>query len=347
MAQAGGGTFRGEKTLEEHMELAEKLVKELSDADQGEEISKRRQSARKRAARERIERLKQAQEELEKVRAIKGSAKKKEEARVSETDPEARIMKQSGSGGFAPSYNVQVTTDGKAKIILAVAATQSGTDAYELTPAVARVEENLGEKPVQMVADGGFTSRENIMAMAAQGVGFIGSLADRTKQVEASYERLGIPREFWRESFKYDDQSDSYICPNGEVLIHKWETTVIGGVEHKYSTDAAICDACPFKQQCCPKGRRRDIIRVAETKEMTEYRGTMETEKAKATYKRRSEVAEFPNLWIKEKLGLRRFRLRGLVKVGMEATWACLTYNIQQWVRLSWRPKLRAAAVII
>ena len=172
-------------------------------------------------------------------------------------------------------------------------------------------------------------------------------MGDRTKQVEASYERLGIPKEFWREAFTYDDESDSYICPNGEVLIHKKPRPVVGAIEHRYRTGEAICAVCPFKKQCCPKGRQREIIRIVETAEMIQYRGAMETGKAKATYKRRSEVAEFPNLWIKEKLGLRRFRLRGLVKVGMEVTWACLTYNIQQWVRLSWRPKLKAAVVII
>jgi hypothetical protein len=65
----------------------------------------------------------------------------------------------------------------------------------------------------------------------------------------------------------------------------------------------------------------------------------METEEAKAIYRQRGAVAEFPNAWIKDKIGLRQFRLRGLVKVGMEALWACLTYNIKQWIRLCWRPQ--------
>ncbi len=54
----------------------------------------------------------------------------------------------------------------------------------------------------------------------------------------------------------------------------------------------------------------------------------------------RSESDDKFNAWIKEKIGLRQFHLRGLVKVGMEALWACLTYNIQQWIRLVWRPRL-------
>ena len=63
----------------------------------------------------------------------------------------------------------------------------------------------------------------------------------------------------------------------------------------------------------------------------------MATEEAKQIYRQRGAVAEFPNAWIKAKIGLRQFRLRGLIKVTMEATWACLTYNIQQWIRLRWR----------
>jgi hypothetical protein len=65
----------------------------------------------------------------------------------------------------------------------------------------------------------------------------------------------------------------------------------------------------------------------------------METPEAQSIYKQRAGVAEFPNAWIKDKIGLRQFRLRGLVKVTLEAMWACLTYNICQWIRLCWKPQ--------
>ena len=69
----------------------------------------------------------------------------------------------------------------------------------------------------------------------------------------------------------------------------------------------------------------------------------METAEAQQIYKQRAEVAEFPNAWIKEKFGLRRFRVRGLVKVKCEVLWAALTYNIQQWIRICWLPNLELA----
>ena len=37
------------------------------------------------------------------------------------------------------------------------------------------------------------------------------------------------------------------------------------------------------------------------------FRQKMQTDEAKAIYKTRSQVAEFPNLWIKTKFGLRQF----------------------------------------
>jgi hypothetical protein len=50
-------------------------------------------------------------------------------------------------------------------------------------------------------------------------------------------------------------------------------------------------------------------------------------------------------MWIKAKFGLRQFSVRGLRKVGMEALWACLTYNIRVWIRLRWRQSAAAAAL--
>ena len=63
----------------------------------------------------------------------------------------------------------------------------------------------------------------------------------------------------------------------------------------------------------------------------------MQTPEAKQIYRQPGPVAEFPNAWIKDKLGLRQFRVRGLIKVTLEAVWACLTYNLKQWIRLRWR----------
>ena len=60
--------------------------------------------------------------------------------------------------------------------------------------------------------------------------------------------------------------------------------------------------------------------------------------------RREAETAEFPNAWLKERFGVRKFRVRGLSKVRAELLWAMLAYNVAQWVRLVWREPMAVAA---
>ena len=108
---------------------------------------------------------------------------------------------------------------------------------------------------------------------------------------------------------------------------------------------AQACAACQFRSECCPGNQHhgRSVVRAVHSPEVRQFAEKMQTEAAKAVYRQRGAVAEFPNAWIKDKLGLKQFRLRGLIKVRLEVLWAALTYNIQQWIRLSWRTKLAPA----
>ena len=90
-----------------------------------------------------------------------------------------REMKQ-GDGGYAPSYNVQLSTDAAHGIIVGAGVSQSASDYGELVDAVVRVEQSAGRTPQQVVTDGGFTSRENVVAMAEKGIDLIGSLDEQT-----------------------------------------------------------------------------------------------------------------------------------------------------------------------
>ena len=87
------------------------------------------------------------------------------------------------------------------------------------------------------------------------------------------------------------------------------------------------------------------MVREEEAAAVAAFRAKMQTDEARQIYRQRGAVAEFPNAWIKAKMGLRQFHLRGLRKVKMEAVWVCLTYNLQQWIRLRWRvPATQGAA---
>jgi hypothetical protein len=231
-------------------------------------------------------------------------------------------------------------------VIAGAGVSQCGTDYGELVGGVQRVEQNLDKKPAQMVADGGFTSRENIVALAAAGVDFIGSLGARGAQAAAQLERRGVAEAFYPAAFAYDAGQDCYRCPAGQRLRPESQRARPGAVEHQYRAEAGVCAACPLRAQCCPQSgpKGRALTRTEEAPEVRAFAQKMQTTAAKAIYRQRGPVAEFPNAWLKAKLGLRQFHLRGLGKALLEVLWACLAYNLAQWVRLSWRPGLALTA---
>ena len=341
-ALAGDNSFRREERIWEHLKAAEEQVRQAPD-DSEAEVSPRVEKARERAVQEKKERMEHALLELEKISKTKPRGEKKE-ARVSMTDPDARIMKQS-DGGYAPSYNLQLSTDATAGVIIGVGVSQRPEDVNELMPAIERIEENLGTTPQQVVADGGYTTWENIVALDASSIDFIGSLTDRP-QSAGRFEQRGVEEAFRPERFVYDGQTDTYTCPAGKTLRHHAEGKRTGYTNHRYRPRKQDCVSCPHKEKCCPgKAERRSVIRRVDGPAVVSFLEKMKTEEAKAIYKQRAHIAEFPHAWIKEKIGLRQFHLRGLLKVGMEALWTCLTYNIQQWIRLVWRPRLAKAGV--
>jgi len=161
-AAAGSSSFRRGQTLErleqEAQEQVEALRKELQD-DPGA-ANQRQRAARERARRERAERVARARQEVSKVEQSK-PADKKDKARASTTDPEARFMKM-GDGGMRPAVNVQLATDTESRMITGVDVGNVGGDMGQMDPMIEQHRDRYGQPPGQMLVDGGFASREDI-----------------------------------------------------------------------------------------------------------------------------------------------------------------------------------------
>jgi transposase len=338
-ANAASDSFRRQERVEQALREAQAQVAAL-DAQSEEETSRRMVKARQRAARQRQERLEQVLKEFEQ---LEKEGRDKEHRRVSITDPEARVMKQP-DGGFAPSYNVQIDTDANNGVVVAVGVVQAGNDFEQLEPGIDRVQHNRGGTPKEVVTDGGFVSRDTIMAMKEREIEYIAPCVDEAGKGQSSYDSRGVSAEYQSSQFIYDAQSNSYRCPQGKILWYEGKEERHLQLSYRYRAKRSDCQGCPMRSQCCPGNRvtGRSVHRSEELAEVAEFRHKMHSERARAIYKTRAQVAETPNLWIKAKFGLRQFSVRGLTKVGMEALWACLTYNIRVWVRLWWR---RAAVV--
>jgi hypothetical protein len=328
-AQAGIDSFRREVSLGEKLAQARRLVEQQPTEESG---NQRQQAAQQRARRERAERVEAALEQLKSIR--------KADARVSVSEAEARRMKH-GDHAIVPSYNVQVSTDADSGVIVGVGLSQAADDSHQLLPAVQRIEENLQRKPKQVVADGGFTNRATIEQMAASGIDFYGSIKDPKERSEAAMKSHGIDPQFAPHFFILQPEAGTAQCPAGKRLRYLRRTAKRGDVYVSYRANGADCMACGFQKQCCPKNAAKGRIvsfREQERESVARFRETMAGEKACDLYRRRGPTAEFPFACFKERMKLRKFRLFGMAKAGMEALWASLAHNVLIWIRLVRRP---------
>ena len=161
-ANAGASSFRRRKTLQECQAEAHQQVEALHEELQADPAggNRRQQAARRRAARERSERIQRALEQLPDVEGKKKPGEK-DKARVSTTEPEARVMKM-GDGGFRPAHNVQFATDTDSQVISGVDVVNTGSDQGQMAPMVEQHRERYGRTPEQALVDGGFVKHEDI-----------------------------------------------------------------------------------------------------------------------------------------------------------------------------------------
>lgn len=179
-ASAGASSYRRKERLagclREAQAQVQRLAAEREHPDTGGNA--RASRARERAAEERVARVAQALACLPEIEKAKErqrrtlAAPKRAAvgaARVSTTDPEARVMKMP-DGGFRPAYNVELATDSAHGVIVGVAVTAAGTDAGQAAPMEQQIAARTGRHPKEYLMDGGFAARDDITELTQRGV---------------------------------------------------------------------------------------------------------------------------------------------------------------------------------
>lgn len=165
-AHAGRSSFRKRQRLAACLEEARQQVetlKKMAEED-SQELTKRAQAARQRAACERAQRLQEALaacDDVEEKRRQSRSRHKDKPPKGSSTDPEARIM-QMADGGYRPAYNVQFATDVESGIIVGVDVTNVGSDNGQMKPMADQIHARYAQSPQNYLADGGFANLADI-----------------------------------------------------------------------------------------------------------------------------------------------------------------------------------------
>jgi transposase len=183
---AGAGSFRREerlqKLLAESKQHVEELRRQLENPESSAGLSTKQRAARRRAAKEKQQRLEQAIAQLPELKQKQEEAAQKagsgkqgqkirdKEPRVSTSDAEARVMKMP-NGGFNPACNVQLASDPESRAIVGVEVSHEGSDSAGLSePMREQVEQRSGGKVEQHLLDGGYLRLADIEQAHEQGV---------------------------------------------------------------------------------------------------------------------------------------------------------------------------------
>jgi transposase len=210
---AGAGSFRRGETLQECLHQARKQVARTAKQATAPAPTQT-EAAQRRAAADRLARVEEALAQLPAVQAIKDrqASKRRTPARVSTTDPDARVMKMA-DGGYRPAYNVHFATDVDSRVIVGVRTLNSGNDQSQVGPMLDAIAARLGHLPHTHLLDGGFVTKAEVTAAATRGVTIYAPpmhQAGRTRALDAPVRGDSPAVAAWRARMATDEAKAVY-----------------------------------------------------------------------------------------------------------------------------------------
>lgn len=245
------------------------------------------------------------------------------------TDPDSRVMKTQGV--FQPSYNVQTVIDSKHHLIVDQEVVQEGNDKQQLAKMAIRAQEVLGVEQVEVVADSGYYSGEEIARCEERGMTcYVPPIPLKDPR------KTGI---FSAERFVYDRARDGYRCPAGATLTYQREEKTRGRMRRIYQTPA--CVSCVLKEQCTKAKTGKTVYRTKGQlqREQMQQRLHQHPEKVKL----RQWIVEHPFGTLKRSLKHGQLLLRGWANVKVEISLRVLAYNIKRVIQILGIEKFREA----
>jgi len=242
------------------------------------------------------------------------------ESQVSLTDPDAKLMKT--AQGSEVSYNVQTVVDSKHKLIVAYEVTNERNDLGQLAVMAQQAKEALQVEELTVLADGGYYEGNALKECEQAGVT---TYLPQPQSREAK--RRGI---FEQKQFRYDQQRDLYVCPQGEELRFRSKKNERGKEFKVYKTKA--CAGCPLRAQCTTSKYGRKLVRWVdhEVIERLQARNRGRPELLKL----RKTLAEHPFGTIKWGMDQGFFLLKGMRKVTTEFGLTVLSYNLKRVINI-------------
>jgi len=253
-------------------------------------------------------------EEMERLGKLEAEMLTSPDRQISLSDPDARSMATSGRGSGMVGYNVQSAVDTKHHLIVAHAVTNVGSDRAQLSAIAKQTKAALGGDALDVVADRGYFSGEQILACAEAAI----TVTLPKPQTSANRAK----GRFVKGDFVYLAADDVYVCPAGERLVYRYSNQKKGLTLRRYWT--SVCQSCAVKDKCT-SGMERRITRWQHEHVLDENPDAM---------RQRRQTVEHPFGTIKCWMGATHFQTRTLRRVATEMALHVLAYNLKRVINI-------------
>ena len=277
--------------------------------------------------REKIAKLKQ---EVQRLHGLKERMLAAPDQQISLTDPDSRSMATSGRGSGVVGYNVQVAVDTEHHLIITHEVTNIGSDRAQLAHMAKEAQATLGTKELDVIADRGYFSGEEILACDQAGI-----VVTLPKPMTSNSKAEG---RFGKQDFRYLAEEDVYVCPAGNRLAYWFTTQDKGMVLRRYRTNA--CQRCSIKYRCTTS-KERLISRWEHERVLEAVQRRLDKHPEKM--RQRRETVEHPFGTMKMRMGATHFLMKTLPRVASEMALHVLAYNLTRAINIIGIQPLTAA----
>src|SRR5690625_5211287 len=254
----------------------------------------------------------------------------------SKTDHDATFMRMKDdymrNGQLKAGYNLQVATEGQ--YALAYDIFPNPTDTRTFIPFLNTIEKDYFELPKYIVADAGYGSEQNYDDVLNN--------RNRTPLITYNQYRKEKKKKFKNDPFKtanweYDEETDSFICPNNQRLNYMYESnrTDRYGFKRTFKVyESEDCSNCPLRSFCtkAAEGRNRKLFYNEKWEKQKEYvREKLSNEETGEIYGRRKIDVVTVFGFLKANLGFTRMSVRGNHNVHNELGFALMAVNIRKY----------------
>lgn len=266
---------------------------------------------------------------------LQANLQKSGETQISTTDKDSKAMLVQGQV-VEIAYNMQAAVDAKHKLIVATH-TINRNDRNALTAIALEAKNNLGVENFTALNDKGYHNGRELQKCKDNNITTICAQAEIVNSNEH-----GTRPEYLVTKFKYNNEDDTYTCPQGSTLRttgtwHKKTRERDSLQFKKYRTPD--CKTCPVKSFCTGRadgGREIDRSEYAQAVEENAQR----YRKNKELYRKRQEINEHIFGTIKRKWGYYYTNLKGLQKVNGEHSLICFVYNFVRAINILKVPEI-------